>query len=95
MGLVGDGGNTIRIGKRLLDKFDAFAGESTESAVTPVTFDPGRERLATRPASTGSPLMLKTSGTEEVTAFAPKTIGPWATMTSTPERINSVASSRD
>ena len=65
---------------------------SSDSAVTPVNMPPGLETLLTRPASTGSPLMLKTSGLSPDTVLAPNTIGPCATSRSTSSLSSSLAS---
>ena len=56
----------------------------------PVTFPPGRERLATRPVPTGSPATGKTIGMTEVACFAASAASvPTAKMTSTLTRMNS------
>ncbi len=43
--------------------------------VLPVTFPPGRARLRTKPARTGSPIAIMTIGTVEVAALAARLAG--------------------
>ncbi len=58
----------------------------------PVTFPPGRGRLATTPLSTGVPTIVITTGISVVVCFAARAAGvPWVTMMSTLRRISSAA----
>ena len=60
----------------------------------PVTLPPGRARLATKPAPTGSPLLAITIGIVAVAFLAANAGGgPVATIRSTLRRIRSAASS--
>jgi len=52
-----------------------FGPSSTAIEVTPVMFPPGRARLATRPAATGSPEVTNTIGMVVVAAFAARAGG--------------------
>src|SRR3954447_17080017 len=65
---------------------------SPGSTLSPVTFPPGRARLATSPVLTGSVLLVMTIGTV-VVAFSAATAFAWfpVTMTSTPSRTRSAA----
>src|SRR5438132_6034060 len=57
----------------------------------PVMFPPGRARLATRPAPTGSPTDAKTIGMTVVARLAAATAAvPWVMVTSTLRRTNSL-----
>ena len=60
---------------------------------TPVTFPPGRLRLATRPAFTGSNAETKTIGIVEVLAFAASagSAPPEVAITATLRSISSAA----
>ena len=60
---------------------------------SPVTFPPGRARLATSPVATGSPAIAITIGIVVVASFAAKTPTLWVTITSTFRRTSSFASS--
>jgi hypothetical protein len=62
-----------------------FATSSALSKVAPVTFPPGRLKLATKPIATGSAAFMKTIGIVVVADFAAKaeTGLPPATMTVT------------
>ena len=62
-----------------------FGNTSTFRVVTPVTFAPGRLRLVTSPALTGSAPDMKTIGTLAVTDFAASAVAmpPAATITAT------------
>jgi hypothetical protein len=54
---------------------------SNSSSTSPVTFPPGRERLATRPFATGSPITDMTMGIVPVACFAARDPGdPWVTI---------------
>src|SRR5215831_1924253 len=58
----------------------------------PVTFPPGRARLATKPVPTGSPADANTIGITDVACFAARTDAvPQVTITSTFSRTNSAA----
>src|SRR5262245_59911911 len=58
----------------------------------PVTFPPGRARLATKPVLTGSPADANTIGMTDVACFAARTDAvPQVTITSTFSRTNSAA----
>ena len=63
------------------------------SQLMPVTFAPGRLRLATKPSFTGSPPVAKTIGMTAVAALAatPDAVTPVATMTVTCRRTRSAA----
>ena len=62
--------------------------------LNPVTFPPGRAKLATRPALTGSPTATITIGMVLVAAFAARLAGvAAATITSTRSRTSSATSS--
>jgi hypothetical protein len=60
---------------------------------TPVRLPPGRARLATSPASTGSTPLVKTTGIVAVAAFAAsaETIPPVVAITLTGRRTRSAA----
>ena len=61
---------------------------------SPVTLPPGRARLATKPAPTGSPAFAITMGMVVVALFAANAVGaPETTIRSTLRRTNSAASS--
>jgi hypothetical protein len=62
-----------------------FATNAALSKVAPVTFPPGRLKLATKPIATGSAAFMKTIGIFEVADFATKaeTGLPAATITET------------
>ena len=60
--------------------------------LTPVILPPGRLRLATSPALTGSSPLLKTIGMVVVAALATSAAGVFATMTETPRSSSSAAS---
>ena len=51
----------------------SFAPSSMPSDVTPVTFPPGRFRLVTNPACTGSPAVVNTIGMVAVDTLAART----------------------
>ena len=70
-----------------------FGATSTFNVTAPVTLPPGRFRLATRPSSTGSLLVVKTMGIFEVAAFAMRLAGVLvAAITATPRLTRSAAS---
>ena len=61
-------------------------------ALSPVTFPPGRARLATRPDSTGAPLAAMTTGMVRDALFAARAAGvPLVTIRSTFSRTSSAA----
>ena len=67
------------------------SGDKLES---PVTLPPGRARLATKPAPTGSPAFVITMGMVVVALFAANAVGrPVTTIRSTLRRTKSAASS--
>ena len=70
-----------------------FADSSASGNVTPVTFPPGRARLATRPSSSALGTSNMTTGTVADARFAARTAAtPIATTTSTLRRTSCVAS---
>src|SRR5262249_7980636 len=73
-GLVGFTNAATRpaLGSRWRRRLNVFGPSSFDRKLTPVTFPPGRLRLATRPFLTGSPPMLKTIGIVVVAAFGHK-----------------------
>src|SRR5215471_11623950 len=67
---------------------------SAATLANPVTFPPGRGRLATSPRPTGSPVSAITIGISRVACFAATAVGVnQVTMTSTLRRTSSAASS--
>ncbi len=71
-----------------------FASNSRVKEANPVTFPPGRAKLATSPVPTGSVTCTMTIGTVLVARFATRAAGkPTATITSTLRPTNSAASS--
>ena len=61
-----------------------FALRSGPKIVLPVILPPGRAKLATNPARTGSPIAIMTIGTVVVAIWAARAlVDPNATMTST------------
>jgi hypothetical protein len=70
-----------------------FGASSATKLELPVTFAPGRLRLATRPNATGSPPVVKTMGMVVVAAFAASAaVVLAATITATRRRTRSAAS---
>jgi hypothetical protein len=70
----------------------AYARMSTLNVAAPVTLPPGRFRLATRPSSTGSLLVVKTMGIVVIAAFATRFAGVLvAAITATRPRTRSAA----
>ncbi len=57
-------------GNKLMQKFQALGSEGGTEELTPVMFPPGRLKLATMPALTGSPPNKKTIGIVVVAALA-------------------------
>src|SRR6202048_2387947 len=82
-----------RFGRNSLSSSSRFSSPPAVCEESPVTFPPGRARLATIPAPTGSPADM-TIGMELVALRAASVAGvPQATMTSTGKRTNSTANS--
>jgi hypothetical protein len=72
---------------------NCFGASSADKMVLPVTFAPGRLRLATRPNAIGSAPVTKTIGMVVVAAFAASDErSAWATITATRRRTRSAAS---
>ena len=86
---VGQDGQAAQIGANLAQEFGPFAGESVPWIDSPVTLPPGRDRLATRPPSTGSFARAKTMGMADVACFAAEAALSTVTTTSTLRRTNS------
>ena len=81
-------------GKASLSSSSRFALTSKDNHVRPVTFPPGRARLATNSVATGLATAGITMGIVAVACLAARAPGvPWATMTSTLRRTSSAASS--
>jgi len=83
------------LGDGLLEQLQPFAESFHADAVRqPVTFPPGRARLAMSPSPSGSPTTAMAMGIVAVAFFAAAAagVGP-ATMMSTLSRTNSAASS--
>ena len=59
-----------RIGNDFVSSASCFGARSTPKKLAPVTFPPGRLRLGTMPALTGSPPLMKTMGMVVVAALA-------------------------
>ena len=58
----------------------------------PVAFPPGRARVSTKPAPTGSPAIGNTIGTVRLASSKLRTVeAPWARMTSGASAANSAA----
>src|ERR1700730_13828922 len=71
-----------------------LAASSAATDGIPVTFPPGRGRLATSPVPTGSPVSAMTIGISRVACFAARAVGVnQVTMTSTLRRTSSAANS--
>src|SRR5215471_5992641 len=87
VGLVGSTSTptTVAVGNNSCSSSSRFGPMSTFKLVTPVRLLPGRLRLATNPASTGSIATAKTIGMVAVAAFAASAEGvpPAATITET------------
>src|SRR5262249_13503699 len=84
---------TLALGTIWCNISTCFCTSSTPRLVTPVTLPPGRLRLATSPAATGSIADEKTIGIVVVAAFAASTEGvPAAAITATCRRTSSAAS---
>ena len=73
---------------------NCFAAAMLLRNVAPVMLPPGRLRLVTMPASTGSPPVVNTIGMVAVAGFAASTVllPPTATITATRRRTSSAAS---
>jgi hypothetical protein len=86
---TGDTSGTIS-----LSNSSRFPLKSGATMLKPVAFPPGRARLATRPAATGSPMMAMTIGIVPVAVLSALAAGvPPVTMTSTLRPTRSAASS--
>jgi hypothetical protein len=72
-----------------------FPARSDRTMASPVTLPPGRARLATRPAATGSPMVVMTIGVVVVARWTARTTGgpPDATMRSILRRRSSATRS--
>ena len=82
----------VAVGTNSCSSSSRFGPSSTPRVVTPVRLPPGRLRLATSPASTGSTPIEKTIGIVVVAAFAAGAAGvPVATITATWRRTRSAA----
>ena len=68
-----------------------LAAKSVPMRLWPVTFPPGRARLATSPSARGSAKTAKTIGIVAVACLAARAPGPAVTSTSTGSCTNSVA----
>src|SRR6476659_7563555 len=69
-----------------------FALKVYSNAMNPVALPPGRARLSTKPAATGSPTAGNTTGTLRVTCSKGRTVeAPAARMTSEASATNSAA----
>src|SRR5262252_2355484 len=81
-------------GTRSRNNPSRFGSIRLVNRVTPVTFPPGRLKLSTKPALTGSPPIPNTIGIVVVAAFAasPEGSPPAATMTATCRPTRSAAS---
>src|SRR5215470_12550934 len=66
---------TAALGTSSCSISSCFCPSSRKNMLTPVTLPPGRLRLATRPAPTGSPPLLKTIGIVCVAALAASAAG--------------------
>ena len=66
---------TLAFGNRSRSSCSRFAGNSVVRKLIPVTFPPGRLRLATRPAVTGSSPVTNTTGIVDVAALAARAVG--------------------
>ena len=80
-------------GTNSLSSSRRFATVKTTRKLTPVTLPPGRLRLATKPAPTGSKPVTKTTGIVVVAALAAwiELSPPIVTMTVTPRLTKSAA----
>ena len=81
------------VGTNSLSSPSRFATVKTTRKLTPVRLPPGRLRLATKPAATGSKPVTKTTGIVVVAAFAAwiEMSPPIVTMTSTRRLTKSAA----
>ena len=72
VGLFGLTSNPMirRLRNEFGQQFEPLGASSTAMKLIPVMLPPGRPRLATRPASTGSPPPINTIGIVEVASFA-------------------------
>src|SRR6516164_6820374 len=85
--------NAAALGINSCSNCNCFGDSSLTKVALPVTFAPGRLRLATRPNATGSVPAIKTIGMVVVAAFAASAaVVPAATITATRRRTRSAAS---
>ena len=83
---------SVALGANSRTNSSLFWPSGPDTRVMPVAFPPGRLKLATRPAATGSSPTTNTIGMDVVATLAAFAAGgPEATMTSTARRTNSVA----
>jgi hypothetical protein len=82
---------TLVVGANSRSNSSRFGPDSTNSVVTPVMLPPGRFRLATSPAATGSTEVKKTIGIVVVAAFATGAAGVFAATTATCRLTRSAA----
>ena len=83
----------VAVGTSSCSNSSRFGPSSTPNEVTPVRFPPGRFKLATRPASTGSAPVRKTIGIVAVAVLAASAavFPPVAAITVTWRRTRSAA----
>jgi hypothetical protein len=81
-----------RPGTTAVSSSSRLAAKSWDIMLRPVTFPPGRARLATSPSATGSAKTVKTTGIVAVACLAARVPGPAVTSTSTGSRTSSAAS---
>src|SRR5262245_53919232 len=80
------------VGRYLFENLQPFSPISYSYKVKPVALPPGRAKLSTNPAPTGSGVCVNTMGTLRVSCTkGPATEPPDATMTSGASAISSVA----
>ena len=92
IGPIPEDGDSGEPGKDLFEELQALSAQLRVMLLRPVTLPPGRARLDTSPAATGSPAVVVTIGIALVAYLAAKGPGvPWDTMTSTLSRTSSAA----
>jgi hypothetical protein len=85
--------NRVALGINSRSNCNRFGASSAFKTAMPVTFAPGRLRLATSPNEIGSPPVAKTIGMVVVADFAASAAGvPLVAITATRRRIRSAAS---
>src|SRR3954469_16480188 len=90
--LINEEGDTRKVGNGFLQKAQAFSAQVGVLCRQPVTFAPGRPRLATSPAPTGSASCAMTMGVVPVACLAATLAGvPDVTITSTLSSTSSAA----